>query len=99
MTNQAVLCIHCHQSEFVYRHGKSACGKTRFNCKGCRRTFQGDYTYNGCRPEVKELVVKMTLNGSGIRDVARVLDISTNTVTSDIKKKSIHHRRRYVGIS
>ena len=80
MTNQAVLCIHCHQSKFVYRHGKSACGKTRFNCKGCRRTFQGDYTYNGCRPEVKELVVKMTLNGSGMRDVASVLDISTNTL-------------------
>ena len=74
-------------------------GRLALTVKGADEHSRGDYTYNGCRPEVKELVVKMTLNGSGIRDVARVLDISTNTVTSDIKKKSIHHRRRYVGIS
>jgi transposase-like protein len=29
----------------------------------------------------------MTLNGSGIRDTARVLNVSPNTVINEIKKK------------
>ncbi|MCI9355305.1 MAG: hypothetical protein HFE58_11020 [Firmicutes bacterium] len=26
-----------------------------------------DYTYNACKPEVKNKIISMTLNGSGIR--------------------------------
>jgi transposase-like protein len=32
----------------------------------------------------------MSLNGSGIRDTARVLKISPRTVISTLKKKSLH---------
>ena len=38
-------------------------------------------------PETKQKIIEMTLNGSGIRDTARVLGISTDTVISEIKKK------------
>ena len=43
--------------------------------------------YNGHLPEVKEHVVAMALNGSGIRDTARVLKISPTTVMNERKKK------------
>jgi transposase-like protein len=35
-----------------------------------------DYSYNGSQPKVKAQIVEMALNGSGIRDTARVLKIS-----------------------
>jgi insertion element IS1 protein InsB len=36
---------------------------------------------------VKQQIVDMALNGSGIRDTARVLRISPTTVISTLKKK------------
>jgi hypothetical protein len=36
---------------------------------------------------VKELIIDMSLNASGVRDTARSLHISTNTVLSELKKK------------
>ena len=41
--------------------------------------------------EVKQQIVKMALNGSGIRDTARVLSVSPTTVMTILKKK----RRRF----
>jgi hypothetical protein len=37
--------------------------------------------------------VDRSLNGSGIRDTARVLKISTTTVINTLKKKSLHSPR------
>jgi len=38
-------------------------------------------------PEVKHTIIAMSLNASGMRDTARVLRISTDTVLSALKKK------------
>jgi transposase-like protein len=43
-------------------------------------------------PEVKQHMIEMTLNGSGIRDTARVLEVSPTTVITTLKKK----RRRFI---
>ena len=45
-----------------------------------------DYQNRGYLLEVKEAVVEMALNGRGIRDTARVLNISPWTVMSELKK-------------
>ena len=37
-------------------------------------------------PTVKQQIVDMTLNGSGIRDIARVLHVGSNTVIRELKK-------------
>ncbi|QBQ54399.1 hypothetical protein E3U44_07655 [Nitrosococcus wardiae] len=39
-------------------------------------------------PQVKQQIIEMALNGSGIRDMARVLEISPCTVFMELKKKS-----------
>jgi transposase-like protein len=41
----------------------------------------------GWLPEVKQLIIEMSLNASGVRDTARSLHISTDTVLSELKKK------------
>ena len=38
-----------------------------------RKTFILDYTYQGYRPEVKQKVSEMAVNGSGIRDTSPYL--------------------------
>jgi InsA C-terminal domain len=38
-------------------------------------------------PSVKRQIIDLAVNGSGIRDTARVLGISTDTVISELKKK------------
>jgi insertion element IS1 protein InsB len=43
-------------------------------------------TYKGLSPEIKEHILDMALNGSGIRDTARVLKVSPTTVINELKK-------------
>lgn len=48
--------------------------------------FQLDYAKQAYQPGIKEQVIDMALNGSGIRDTARVLKINMNTVMNTLKK-------------
>src|SRR5205085_8606801 len=52
-----------------------------------KSSFLLDYRNRGCLPAVKQSIIDMSLNASGIRDTARVLRISTDTVLRELKKK------------
>jgi len=45
------------------------------------------YRYREYEHGIKKQVVEMAINGGGIRDTARVLKITKNTVISTLKKK------------
>jgi transposase-like protein len=47
--------------------------------------FQLTYTYEARKPGVKDKIVDMAFNGSGVRDTARVLKIGINTVIRALK--------------
>ena len=82
-------CPQC-ESPQVAKMGKSSIGAQRYICrnKDCSvKTFSFPYTYRGANPSVKTQVLDMAMNGSGIRDTARVLKIDPNTVMAQIKKK------------
>jgi transposase-like protein len=84
-----VRCPHCQSGEVV-KYGTAANGKERFRCQQtarCGRTFIREYAYQGRVPEVKRQIVEMTLNGSGVRDIARVLQVSPTTVIAELKKR------------
>jgi transposase-like protein len=88
MAEAAIRCPHC-QSDAVVKYGKASNGKERFRCQQsaqCGRTFLRSYAYPGCLPRVKQQIVEMTLNGSGIRDIVRVLQVGPNTVLKELKK-------------
>ena len=83
----AVRCLHC-RSEQIVKRGKTARGTQRYLCQNklcVTGSFLLDYRNRGCLPEVKQLIVDMSLNASGIRDTARSLHISTDTVLSELK--------------
>ena len=85
-----VECPQCSETNSVIKYGRSENGKQRFYCQNteCQKnTFILDHQNKGWIPEVKQKIIEMTMNGSGIRDTARVLGISTDTVISEIKKK------------
>jgi len=86
MAYEIVLCKYCKSSEVV-RYGTQS-GRSRFRCKTCCRIFKTDYMYRAYEPGVKEQIVDMALNGSGIRDTARVLGVGKNTVISTLKDQA-----------
>lgn len=85
MKDKPVSCPKC-RSLAVIKNGRTAKAKQRFRCKRCLRHFILDYDYQGWRPDRRSLIVPMTLNGSGIRDISRVLSISVNTVLKTIRQ-------------
>ena len=98
MTFIAVRCLHCH-SEQIVKRGKTRRGTQRYLCQNttCTRgSFLLDYRNRGCLPEVKQQIIDMSLNASGVRDTARVLRISTDTVLSELKRKEGTRIKRLV---
>jgi insertion element IS1 protein InsB len=72
----------------IVKNGKTAQRKQRYLCKDCRRQFIRDYTNLGCVGEVRDLVVPLTINGAGIRDIERVLFLSTNTILKTLRESA-----------
>ncbi|EMO2329572.1 IS1 family transposase, partial [Klebsiella pneumoniae] len=75
-------------SDEIYRHGRSSSQHERFQCRSCKRVFQLTYTYEARKPGVKEKIIDMAHNGSGVRDTARTLKVGINTVIRGFKKLS-----------
>ena len=89
MVLEPVHCPYCHSTD-VIKHGRLASGKQRYRCRNsecARSTFIGKYTKVGYQPKTKAKIIDMALNGSGIRDTARVLGISPSTVIDELKKR------------
>ena len=83
-----VQCPYCQSSE-VIKAGKQTNGAQRYRCKNglCeQRIFLLQYQDRGRAPAIRGQVVDMAINGSGIRDTARVLRISPTTVIAVLKK-------------
>ena len=88
MVTMPVQCPHCHSTE-VIKADRQTNGAQRYQCQNgqCeRRIFLLHYQHRARVPEVRRQVVDMALNGSGVRDTARVLRISPTTVIAVLKK-------------
>ena len=83
-----VTCIHCESDDLV-KNGHSENNTQRWQCNNCKKSFQLEYRYNAWRPGVKEQIIELTMNSSGVRDISRTLQINKNTVISVLKKNAI----------
>jgi len=89
MTYIAVRCPHCDSAQIVKR-GKTHRGTQRSLCQNtacARGSFLLDYRNRGCLPEVKQQIIDMSLNASGVRDTARSLHICPNTMLRELKQE------------
>ena len=81
-----IICRHCGSDDLV-KNGHSENGTQRYRCNECGKSFQTEYSYNAWKPGIREQIETQTLNSSGVRDIGRNLEISKNTVISELKKK------------
>ncbi len=92
--------LSCHETDVV-KHGQTSDGKQRFYCRNAlcnRRTFLQEYVYQGRLPDVKQQIVDMTMNGRGIRDIARVLHVNPTTVIEVLKKRTRNPINKLCGL-
>src|SRR5262249_42952622 len=78
-----VLCPRCH-SDHIMKGGKTKAGIQRYKCLNVNcpyYSFQLDLIYKGRSPEIKEHIVDMALNGSGIRDAVSTKPRSSRDVS------------------
>lgn len=87
MTTINLKCVHCESEKVVKCGLHPDTGKQRYLCKDCGRRFVNEYTWKANDPKIKELIISMTHNGSGTRDIARVLKVARQTVSNTFKKK------------
>ena len=88
-----VRCLYCHSAQ-VIKGGKTDTGKQRYRCHNpscSHRSFLLDSADKGRSPQVKQQVIELRLNGSGVRDIARVLQVSPTTVIGELKKSRGAH--------
>ncbi len=68
-----IICPKCN-SKKVVKDGKTSDGKQRYLCRNetCdHKSFLAEYQDIGRRLDIKKLILKMSVNGSGIRDKYR----------------------------
>jgi transposase-like protein len=58
---------------------KNLTGIQQWRCKSCKKYFQLAYKYTARKSGIKDKIIEMTLNNSGVRDIGRVLKISKDT--------------------
>ncbi len=95
MIHKLIVCPYCHGNHGVKR-GKTDTGKQRYRCPNsecAHHSFLLDPAYKGRSPEVKQQIVEMSLNGSGIRGTARGVQIRTTTVIQEVKIKALSSQR------
>ena len=98
MIMQVLHCPHC-QGTNIIRHGTTRQGKQRYRCQenACTgRTVLLAYTDAGHAAGVKQPIIAMAMNSSGMRATARVLHGSPTPVIKALQKKEpawqpVHH--------
>ena len=78
-------CPRC-RSVKVVKNGKKKTGVQNILCKGCGLQFQDEYLYRGADHKNRDLLKRMLLRGSGVRDCSVVLGISIGCVLRGILK-------------
>ena len=80
-------CPQCNSIR-IFKNGYRR-GKQSFRCRQCGRQFVCDPQKQPYSSEVKQLCIKMYLNGMGLRAIERVTEIHHTTVINWIKEAGI----------
>jgi IS1 family transposase/transposase-like protein len=83
----SVQCPHCSSTKVV-KNGRKSNGEQNYLCKSCKKQFLWNYHNRGADPTTRRLIFNMLTNNSGIRDISRVLGISTSTVLAFLLRES-----------
>ncbi len=80
-------CPSCGAQE-IRRNGRTRHGKQNYKCRNCGRQFVLDPTWKAITPEQYELIERMLLERVSLAGIARVLQISEDTVQRYVNAKA-----------
>ncbi|MEO8886665.1 MAG: IS1 family transposase [Mucilaginibacter sp.] len=75
-------CPYCQG--VTIKFGKAGIGQ-RYRCKICKSISLDTYINKACHPSISKSIINHVKEGCGIRSIARLLNISANTVLTRIK--------------
>jgi transposase-like protein len=86
MVTISIPCPFCHQAEPVIKHGVTAAGSQRFQCKACDKTFTPAPVVRTVTSEKEARILAHLQERTSIRGICRVVGCSPNTVYATLKK-------------
>jgi transposase-like protein len=78
-------CPHCQRTEQQVKIGRNPSGSQRYLCKVCRRKYTPQPNDIGYRDEVRRKALALYVDGLNFRRIARILEISHQTVANWVK--------------
>lgn len=79
------ICKNCY-SQNIIKNGTTKTKKQQYFCKNCNKRFLEFYSYKAYHKNINSKIIQLTKEGLGIRNTARVLNISTTTLLRRIIK-------------
>ena len=79
-SGKAVNCPYCQRAKVVRNGVKKTSRMQNLLYRHCGKQFQSEYLYWAGDPDRRELIRKMLLRGSGVRDCAAVAGVSKESV-------------------
>ena len=86
-------CRHCQQG--CVKAGVKSTGVQIYRCKSCKKYQQSYYKNQACHRNTDKSIVKLLVEGIGIRGIARVMNIAVTTVIDRIKQIAHSIQRTY----
>jgi transposase-like protein len=78
-------CPHCQRTEQQVKIGRNPSGSQRYLCKVCGRKYTPQPNDNGYSEAIRRKALELYVDGLNFRRIARVLDISRQTVANWVK--------------
>lgn len=75
-------CPNCQSTERQIKNGQTGSGSQRYWCQGCGRKYTPDPKTNGYAPAVRDVAVRMYVDGMNLRRIARHLGVVHQTVAN-----------------
>jgi insertion element IS1 protein InsB len=91
LPNREMKCPHC-ESLNVSRNGHRR-SKQNYLCNHCGRQFLEAYSPKGYSADVKNICIKMYVNGMTLRAIERITEINHNTISNWLRQAGIQLRK------
>ena len=75
-------CPHCGSTERQTKHGHTPAGSQRYHCFGCQRLYTPVPQEQGYAPEIRQMAVRLYLEGNGLRRIGRLLGCHPQSVAN-----------------
>jgi transposase-like protein len=78
-------CPYCQAEDRQVKNGKNVSGSQRWKCQHCGRKYTPEPKEHGYPDEIRQQAVRMSVDGSNYRRIARLIGVDHKTVIQWVK--------------